>query len=92
MWDFDYLRADVFRLATNRFPSDVGQVGAKDFVSIGNIRRSDRAILQKIMTYLALVFTFGGGAYHPYDVACKSSALDLFLGESFIITTNSLDR
>ena len=44
------------------------------------------------MTYQALVFTFGGGAYHPHDAACKSSALDLFLGESFIITTNSLDR
>ena len=36
---------------------------------------------------------FGGSAsYHPHDAACKSSALDLFLGESFIIMTNILDR
>ena len=73
----------MFRLGTNHFPSDVGQVGAKKFVSIGNIRRSDRAILQKIDV---------PGAYHPHDAACKSSTLDLFLGESFIITTNCLDR
>ena len=92
LWDFDNLRADVYRLVTNRFPSDVGQVGAKIFVSIGNISRSDRAILQNILTYQALVFMFGGGAYHPHDGACKSSTLDLFLGEAFIITANSLDR
>jgi hypothetical protein len=35
----------MFRFAENRFASDIGTVGAKDFVSIDDVGVSDRAVL-----------------------------------------------
>ena len=89
--DLDIISNDALRFLSHCFPPDGGQVGAKDVVSIVDVIRSDRAVLQKVVTYQALEIALGRGCHHIHEATSTLSIFNLMLGESFKVITNGVD-
>ena len=61
------------------FPPDGGQIGAEDFVSVGDVIESDRAVFQEIMMYHSLEDTLGWSCnlMHELSWVCHRHVADM---------------
>lgn len=87
--NLDIVRSDALWFLSYRFASDIRKVRAKNLMSIGDVSVSNGAVFEEVETYQTLKITFGRGCNHAHKTSGGSGLLDLFLGKSIVVVTNS---